>query len=118
MSEFRLRAVAVPVAGAAAVAAFALVAAPPARAAAPASRPAGHARVPHRLPPRTLPLHAGPDEASAVVGRLARGDRFTTHQSDDGWTFIHDRTTRAEGWAHFTHPHHTAQAATHSPGHD
>ena len=115
MSDFRLRAVAVPVAGAAAVAAFALAAAPPAAAAAPAGRPAGHQ---HRLPPRTLPLHAGPDEASAVVGRLARGDRFTTRQSDGGWTFIHDRTTRAEGWAHFTHPHHTAQAAAHSPGHD
>jgi hypothetical protein len=56
-----------------------------------------------------IPLHAQPYDRAAVVGRLARGDRFTTHQIRDGWTFITDRTTRAEGWVHFAHPHRTAQ---------
>lgn len=72
---------------------------------------------PHGLPRYALPLHARPSGESQVVGRLARGDRFTTHQTDGGWTFIRDRTTRAEGWAHFTHPHHTAPM-TRLPGHD
>ena len=119
MSDFRLRSVAVPVLGAAAVAALAMATAAPAVAAARPHRVHAPARAeaPRAREPHTLPLHARPCDGSAVVGRLARGDRFTTHQSDGGWTFIHDRTTRAEGWAHFAHPHHTAPAP-HSPGRD
>ncbi|QMU75276.1 SH3 domain-containing protein [Streptacidiphilus sp. PB12-B1b] len=80
---------------------------------------------PYGVPLYALPLHARPDGASAVVGRLDRGDRFTTRQSSGGWTFIHDRTSRAEGWVHFAHPHHTAPAGRlplrlpdAAPGHD
>lgn len=115
MSDFRLRSVAVPVLGAAAVAALATATAAPVAAAVRPHQVTAWA--PHAREPHALPLHARPSDGSAVVGRLARGDRFTTRQSDGGWTFIHDRTTRAEGWAHFTHPHHTAPAP-HAPGHD
>jgi hypothetical protein len=126
MSDLRLRAVAVPALGAAAMAVLMLAGVAPAAAAQP-HRLSGSARglthlhhVYHRTharPPQTLPLHARPGDASAVVGRLASGDRFTTHQTDGGWTFIHDHTNRAEGWAHFAHPHHTAPGPR-TPGHD
>ncbi len=61
----------------------------------------------HLLPLHLLPLHARPADSSPVIGHMAKGDRFTTHQNRGGWTQITDRTTRGEGWAHFTHPHHT-----------
>ncbi|QMU67823.1 SH3 domain-containing protein [Streptacidiphilus sp. P02-A3a] len=120
MSDFRPRSAFVPVLGAAAVAALTVAALAVATAApaVAAARPHQlHARASRAREPRALPLHARPSDGSAVVGRLARGDRFTTRQSDGGWTFIHDRTTRAEGWALFAHPHHTAPGP-HYPGHD
>ena len=115
MSDLRLRAVAALGAAALATIAPAIAGATPA-AAAPAQQPHRHGRT-HPRPPQALPLHARPADASAVVGRLTSGDRFTTHQTHGGWTFIHDRTNRAEGWAHFAHPHHTAQLPR-TPGHD
>jgi len=117
MSDLRLRAVAALGAAALATIGPAIAAATPA-AAAPAHQPQPyrHGRT-HPRPPQALPLHARPADASAVVGRLTSGDRFTTHQTHGGWTFIHDRTNRAEGWAHFAHPHHTAQPPR-TPGHD
>jgi hypothetical protein len=129
MSDLRQRAVvavAVPALGAAALAVFALagatsaVAAQPHRAhGSPGQHESHGSRGSHARTPQALPLYARPADGSAVVGRLASGDRFTTHQTDGGWTFVHDRTNRAEGWAHFTHPHHTAQQpAQHAPGHD
>ena len=124
MSDLRLRAVAVAVAVPAV--ALAMAGATPAAAAAahPPHPPLPHGRQhdrargrAHDRVPQALPLYARPADASAVVGRLASGDRFTTHQTEGGWTFIHDRTNRAEGWAHFTHPHHTAQPPR-TPDHD
>lgn len=111
----RLR-ILVPVLAVPALAAAAAVASVGTAQAAPA-HPAPGARIAHTtwahphhahlLPEHLLPLHAQPGDASPIIGRLAKGDRFTTHQNRGGWTQITDRTTRAEGWAHFTHPHHT-----------
>jgi hypothetical protein len=112
----RLRLVIVPVLAAAAVAVTAGAA--QAHTHAPArdrGHALGHAR--EHADPQFIPLHAQPNDHAAVVGRLARGDRFTTRESRGGWTFITDRTTRAEGWVRFAHPHRTLQRSA-SPVHD
>ncbi len=89
-----------------------------AAAAAAVAVPAGAAYAHTDNHPRFIPLHAQPSGGARVVGRLAKGDRFTTHQSRGSWTFITDRTTRTDGWVHFEHPHHTAPRSSFAGVHD